>query len=108
MPKKPTETGGNPGGYDYMQLLSDFALVTADFRWMNDAACRGRNDIDFFPEDNYVAKAAIATTICDQCPVKQQCLDFAIDNGIQYGIWGGLGFQQRRRYLRHGRNRGTV
>lgn len=47
--KNTTGTGGNRGNYDYMQLLSEFALVVQDFGWMRDAACRG-SGIDFFPK----------------------------------------------------------
>jgi WhiB family redox-sensing transcriptional regulator len=28
--------------------------------------------------------------ICAECPVRQQCLEFAVSNRIAYGIWGGL------------------
>lgn len=102
-----TGTDGNRGGYDYMQLLSEFNLVLKDFTWMNNAACRGRTDIDFFPEDSYNTKAPKAVAICETCPVKQDCLEFAIENGIHYGIWGGLNYPQRKRYLRTTIRNGT-
>ena len=100
MPSNTTATDGNRGGYDYMQLLSEFALVLRDFGWMEEALCRGRNDVDFFPEEGYKAKAPKAVAICKVCPVQQDCLEFAVENHIQYGIWGGLNYPQRKRYLR--------
>jgi WhiB family redox-sensing transcriptional regulator len=34
--------------------------------------------------------AGPARQVCAQCPVRQQCLEFAVSNRIVYGIWGGL------------------
>jgi len=99
-PQKPTGTGGNRGDYDYMKLLSDFKLINDDFDWVNDAACRGRSDIDFFPEVGYNGKAPIAVAVCNTCKVKKDCVEFAIENRIEHGIWGGLSPQQRKRYRR--------
>ena len=42
-------------------------------------------------------KAAIA--VCQSCPVKQQCLDYALIHE-PYGIWGGLSEQDRERKRR--------
>lgn len=100
MPTQHTDTGGNPGAYDYMQLLSEFSLVLRDFTWMDDALCRNRKDLDFFPEEAYNTAAPKAVAVCKVCPVKADCLEFAIENGIQYGIWGGLNYPQRKRHIR--------
>jgi WhiB family redox-sensing transcriptional regulator len=40
--------------------------------------------------------AGPARQICAQCPVRQQCLEFAVSNRIVYGIWGGLTGPERR------------
>ena len=106
--KKPTETDGNRGNYDYVQLLSDFDLVLKKFDWMDDAACRGLSSVNFFPEETYNVDAPKAMAVCKQCPVREDCLDFAVQNNVKYGIWGGLNPVQRKRYLRHGFERGTV
>lgn len=37
--------------------------------------------------------------ICKGCPVVDKCLEVAIHNGEQYGIWGGTTPEQRRRLL---------
>ena len=55
--------------------------------WMLDGSCVGRTDVDFFDLD---CSAAAAARICDGCPVRQTCLDYAIDHAIEDGIWGGL------------------
>jgi WhiB family redox-sensing transcriptional regulator len=98
-----TGTGGNRGNYDYMQLLSEFALVLKDFAWMDEAACRNMKDVNFFPEEAFNSEAPKAVAVCRRCPVREDCLEFAVENHIQYGIWGGLSYPQRKRYLRNGR-----
>ncbi len=40
--------------------------------------------------------AGPARQVCAQCPVRQQCLEFAVSNRIVYGIWGGLTGPERR------------
>jgi DNA-binding CsgD family transcriptional regulator len=42
----------------------------------------------FFPGRGETAGPA--RQVCAQCPVCQQCLEFAVSNRIVYGIWGGL------------------
>lgn len=44
--------------------------------------------------------SAPAKTMCKGCVVTQQCLGYALQNGIKYGIWGGLTERERRKLLR--------
>lgn len=64
--------------------------------WQLMAKCRGMNDA-LFPEgkDQKRAKA-----ICSGCPVRTQCLAEALDNRIEWGVWGGLTERERRQVLR--------
>ena len=48
----------------------------------------------FFPGRG--ESAGPARQVCTQCPVRQQCLEFAVSNRIVYGIWGGLTGPERR------------
>jgi WhiB family redox-sensing transcriptional regulator len=41
-----------------------------------------------------------AKAICAQCPVRVECLQWALDHGEYHGMWGGKSERQRR-YLRH-------
>lgn len=62
--------------------------------WQADAECLSANPRLFYPargEDTTPAKA-----ICARCPVKAQCLDFAIENVEKFGIWGGTSEKERR------------
>lgn len=67
--------------------------------WQADAACHGLRDVvDFFPERGRSVRPAKA--ICAECPVRVECLDYAIANGIHHGIWGGLSERERRKVRR--------
>ena len=48
----------------------------------------------FFPSRG--EPAGPARQVCAACPVRQQCLDYAITNRIVHGIWGGLSERERR------------
>lgn len=62
--------------------------------WMSDAACKGASDDLWFPERGEPAHHAKA--VCRECPVRQACLDYAIENGERWGIWGGMTVRERR------------
>lgn len=67
--------------------------------WRELAACRNTDVNLFFMErgdngDNARMKKILE--FCDNCTVKQQCLDYAVDNDIDYGIFGGLATRPRR------------
>ena len=72
--------------------------------WKEEARCKGEPLSTFFivgPLDN-VAQAHAnwprINELCGKCPVQQNCLDYALDNYIRQGIWGGKTYQQRRKY----------
>lgn len=41
----------------------------------------------------------LAKSICRSCPVRERCLDYALDNREPYGIWGALTERERRKLL---------
>ena len=65
--------------------------------WVTKARCRSNN-----PDDLFVTGAAQkrATVICRGCPVVAECLTDALDNHMEFGIWGGLTERQRRALVR--------
>ena len=65
-----------------------------DRAWTAQAACRGMAVELFFPDRGVPGDDAKAT--CQACPVQQQCLDYALANGEEFGVWGGTSERERR------------
>jgi WhiB family redox-sensing transcriptional regulator len=63
--------------------------------WLQRAACRGMNAEFFFPERGrtYLARETIA--ICQTCPVRLECLEYALGTNERFGIWGGMTVSER-------------
>jgi len=70
--------------------------------WMAEGNCRFEPPATFFPSDGVGVE--VAKRICASCPVKEPCLEYALDYRIDHGVWGGTSERQRRRILR---KRGT-
>lgn len=58
-----------------------------DRSWMKDAACSGADTSQFFPRSKKESFAP-AIRICQGCPVKEPCLQYALETD-QEGVWGG-------------------
>lgn len=67
--------------------------------------CRdGRNHHLFFSQN--ASDLAAAQTICGQCPVRMRCLEMALEEGFEYGVWGGVIFWEGQAFHRkRGRGR---
>jgi len=65
--------------------------------WTTSAACRTSD-----PDALFVQGAAQnrAKAICLACPVRTECLADALDNRIEFGVWGGMTERERRALLR--------
>lgn len=76
-----------------------------DTEWMELGNCKTEASSIFFPSDG--PGVEVARRICATCPVKPACLEFALANGIDHGVWGGASERERRRIARRRRlNRG--
>lgn len=67
--------------------------------WRQQASCLGRDPELFFPIGTTgpsVPQLAAAKGVCAECPVRQTCLDWALDAGVDHGVWGGLSENERR------------
>jgi WhiB family redox-sensing transcriptional regulator len=80
-----------------MELMSEWELQDKDDRFKDRAACKNADPNLFFPEKNATKSFKEAAAICKTCPVSEDCLRFAMNNQIQYGVWGGLSPKQRTR-----------
>ncbi len=65
--------------------------------WAAAAACR-----DAAPDALFVrgAEQNKAKQVCSGCPVRSECLAEALDNQIEWGVWGGMTERERRALLR--------
>jgi WhiB family redox-sensing transcriptional regulator len=74
--------------------------MTAVRCWRDQAACRDVVTAEydpFFADIGDLQAAAIA--ICETCPVRDDCLTFAVRTGQQFGTWGGQPEQIIRRLI---------
>lgn len=61
-----------------------------DEDWRPFGACRGQQDF-FYPDPQDTAAVEAACHVCNtQCPVRRQCLEFALAHQEKDGIWGGF------------------
>jgi WhiB family redox-sensing transcriptional regulator len=65
--------------------------------WMSEAACATTDPELWFPELDSLWRVREAKNICEKCPVKKECLEYALVNGFKEGIWGGLSPTERNR-----------
>jgi WhiB family redox-sensing transcriptional regulator len=65
--------------------------------WHDRAACKGETE-SFFSYDEERVEHALA--ICEDCPVRQECLQTALADPNLYGVWGGTTHAERRRLHR--------
>ncbi len=74
--------------------------------WRQDALCHGMGSDLFYPVGTTgaaVEQIAAAKSICQNCIAKLACLDFAMQNDEQYGIWGETTQQERHQLRKHRR-----
>ncbi len=76
-----------------------------DRSWQPIALCRGNHSHLFFPpstterKDERERREVRAKSICQVCPVRMPCHDYAMEIREPYGIWGGLTESERRSAL---------
>ena len=70
--------------------------------WMADGNCRLHPPATFFPSDGVGVDKA--RKICRDCPVMGTCLEYALEERIDHGVWGGCSERERRRILKRRRD----
>jgi WhiB family transcriptional regulator, redox-sensing transcriptional regulator len=66
-----------------------------DLSWHEQALCAQTDPEAFFPDKGGSTRQA--KQVCMRCPVRVQCLNYALENDERFGIWGGLSERERRR-----------
>lgn len=107
-------------GQESVAYVRSASFERGQTRWFDRGLCKGDAEDIWFPlppnngwsldepkkarrsrtqgsvRDEYAEKVAFAISICDECPVKAECLADAESRDEQYGIWGGKDFYQTR------------
>lgn len=93
------ETRANPlDADDYMLPIP----MVGDRSWMVRARCRIEKmpTAEFYVSRQRTLDVLPLRLFCRACPVRWECLDFAISNGDRYGVWGGYVDKERRKIRR--------
>jgi len=101
-------TGGAPGDdlLGVMWIPGEFD----ELAWRRSAACRDVDPAVFFPiglTGPAIQQIAGAKAICSGCPVRLICLQYALANHHDDGVWGGYDEGERRELRRRWRRRGS-
>ena len=78
--------------------------------WVHGALCKDEDPELFFPTGNAGPAASqieAAKAICSRCPVRLECLEWAMCTAQDSGVWGGLSEEERRALSRSPRRRSS-
>ena len=78
-------------------ITAQSATGEARIAWVSQARCRASDPDELFVRGAAQRKAAV---ICRHCPVMQECGADALDNKVEFGVWGGMTERQRRALLK--------
>jgi WhiB family redox-sensing transcriptional regulator len=101
----PTRNNVNPGNsiaVSNVEVEVTVEETPEEYAWMFHARCRGIDPAEFFPSDGTGVETA--QRVCAACPVTVECLEYALLNRIEHGVWGGASERERRRILRRRRD----
>ena len=89
---------GNTSATSGSVAVSIRSFDVNDTSWMSEGNCAHRDPSIFFPSDGVGVE--VARRICEGCPVMGECLEYAIAERIDHGVWGGCSERERRRIIR--------
>jgi WhiB family transcriptional regulator, redox-sensing transcriptional regulator len=76
--------------------------ISDEYTWMFEGRCRSVSAAAFFPSDGVGVEAA--QRVCAECPVRVECLEYALVHRIDHGVWGGTSERERQRMIRERRS----
>ncbi len=84
--------------YSYEELDNKRYVPIEESRdWRENAACKGMDTNVFMPETNREIREAVV--VCSGCLVVKECLKYALENEIRFGVWGAKSDKERRQIL---------
>jgi WhiB family redox-sensing transcriptional regulator len=84
--------------------MRELAALVAAQSWQSDALCRELpyvEEIDWFPERGEYLDVIEAKECCARCLVREECLAFALERKIKFGICDGTSENERRALRKH-------
>ncbi|MFF7953624.1 WhiB family transcriptional regulator [Streptomyces griseorubiginosus] len=72
-------------------------MTSSKDHWHEDAACRSADPDELFADSTGQNRAK---AVCTGCLVRTECLAEALDNRVEWGVWGGMTERERRALLR--------
>ena len=69
--------------------------------WRKRSACSGLDPQIFYPDPD--EEGLEAKAVCEVCPVREPCLEYALSHREKEGVWGGATEKERRRIIRQRR-----
>jgi WhiB family redox-sensing transcriptional regulator len=93
--KRPSSTGKDA---DFLPPIKTEGL-SMDMQWLNEARCLTEDPELFFPVGNTGPAAEQieqAKSVCRECTVSSSCLEYAIKENQDSGVWGGLSEDERK------------
>ncbi|MFI7691731.1 WhiB family transcriptional regulator [Nonomuraea sp. NPDC049655] len=88
-------------------------MATPNWSWQERAACRGEDLTLFFGADGERGEAKdrrerVAKAVCSGCPVRRECLDYALSVPEKYGVWALTEDERARERRRRMRRAGQA
>lgn len=81
-------------------MSAALTLVPDPDSWRQYAACHGANPALWYLDRSRGEGFKEARAVCARCPVRAQCLQWALAHNERFGMWGGLSPQERRHLRR--------
>lgn len=74
--------------------IDTLGVVWEQAGWMRDGLCAQTDPDSYYPEQG--ESTAAAKQVCQGCPVRAECLAYALARNERFGVWGGLSERERR------------
>ena len=79
-------------------------MILNNEEWREEASCKKIGPKIFFADNENSNESKkdvkIAKSICSKCNVRAECLNYALNNKISFGIWGGFNSRERNSLIK--------
>jgi WhiB family redox-sensing transcriptional regulator len=86
-----------------MEITKEYIALAEAIREAGEPPCATTDPEMYYPPKGLQASIEIrlAKELCKTCPVKTQCLNYAVTANEAFGIWGGMTPNERARLRRN-------